>query len=88
MSDKREIKPDCFKDLDTVFPVKENGLRETPPYCMYECPFKTECLKAAMTTEKGMAVEEEILDRGTRAGVINFFERWSRKKQMHRRTGR
>lgn len=36
-----------------------------------------------MNTGQGMKVEEEILDRGEKAGAINFFERWSRKKQAY-----
>jgi hypothetical protein len=38
-----------------------------------------------MATKDGAKVEEEIIDRSAKAGVMNFFERWSRKKQVHRR---
>ena len=80
-----DSKPDCFGNLDKVFPMTESGLRQSPRACMETCPFKTRCLKKAMATAQAVKVEEEILERGTRSGAINFFERWSRKKQMHRR---
>ncbi len=77
--------PDCFGDLNTVFPMTENGLRQTPEDCYYHCPVKTRCLKRAMGTDKGVQVEEELIERSTQAGLMNFFERWSRKKQIHRK---
>jgi len=77
--------PECFGNLEKVFPMKENGLRETPKDCFFYCPVKTRCLQQAMATKDGLQVEEEILDRSTKAGAMGFFERWSRKKQAHRR---
>lgn len=77
--------PDCFGDLNKVFPMGENGLRETPEECFYHCPVKTRCLKRAMGTDKGVQVEEELIERSSKAGLMNFFERWSRKKQVHRK---
>ncbi len=76
-------KPDCFGILDKVFPMTEKGLRQTPDDCYYQCPVKTACLKQAMATKDGGQVEEEIIERSTKAGAMNFFERWSRKKQLH-----
>lgn len=84
---KNETKrPDCYGILDKVFPMKDNGLRQTPETCFYQCPVKTDCLRQAMATKDGVKVEEEIIERGSRTGAINFFERWSRKKQVHRKT--
>ncbi|MBF0376099.1 MAG: hypothetical protein HQK72_01310 [Desulfamplus sp.] len=60
------------------------GLRETPDNCMYLCAYKTACLKKAMSGSKGIDVREEILERGEKAGVIGFFERWSKKKALSR----
>ncbi len=77
-------KPDCYGDIKTVFPMGETNLRETPHYCRYKCLHKTDCLKNALLTSKGRGVEEELLKRGTKAGTIGFFERWSRKKQLNR----
>ncbi|MFH2090999.1 MAG: hypothetical protein ABIJ31_01400 [Pseudomonadota bacterium] len=78
-------KPDCYGCLEKVFPMTDSGLRQTPERCHVLCVLKTDCLKQAMTTKQGTQVEEEILERGSKAGVINFFERWSRKKQIHRK---
>ncbi|EIM64285.1 hypothetical protein [Desulfobacter postgatei] len=77
--------PDCFGDLEKVFPMGPNGLRETPEQCFYHCPVKTNCLQQAMATKNGIQVEEEVIERSSKAGAISFFERWSRKKQAYRR---
>ncbi len=76
--------PACFGDLDKVFPMTENGLRQTPDECMFSCDHKTACLKKAMTGKGGKNVQEEIIERGEKAGMIGFFERWSRKKRLSR----
>jgi hypothetical protein len=81
-------RPECFGILDQVFPMTDKGLRQTPDDCFYHCPVKTKCLKQAMATRDGVRLEEEIIQRGTRSGAVNFFERWSRKKQAHRRTNK
>jgi hypothetical protein len=77
--------PPCFGTLEKVFPMQENGLRQTPDDCYFHCPVKTRCLRRAMASKDGTRVEEEIIDRSERAGIMTFFERWSRKKQVHRR---
>jgi hypothetical protein len=77
-------RPYCFADLETVFPMQANGLRETPPACMV-CHCKTECLRAAMRGHGGETVEEERVDRAYRAGAMSFLDRWSRKKSLHRK---
>lgn len=84
MSDDKSL-PDCFGNLEKVFPMTRSGLRETPEDCFFHCPVKTRCLKQAMATKDGVKVEEEIIERGTKAGAMTFFERWSRKKQAHRK---
>ena len=83
--ENKDNKPECFGNLEKVFPMTDSGLRQTPDDCFYHCPVKTRCLQAAMGTKDGAKVEEEILERGSKSGVINFFERWSRKKQLHRK---
>ena len=75
-------RPDCFGNLDKVFPMTPRGLRETPDDCMYLCPCKTACLRSAMAGTQGVPVHEEIIERSEQAGMIGFFERWSRKKQL------
>ena len=74
MAEKSSLPP-CFGDLEKVFPMTETGLRQTPDDCFYHCPVKTRCLKQAMGTKDGAKVEEEIIERGSKSGVINFFER-------------
>ena len=76
--------PDCFGDLETVFPQRENGFRESPTTC-FECPHKTACLRAAMEALAGLKVREEQVDRAYDAGVIGFLKRWSQKKNLRRR---
>ncbi|CCK81660.1 MULTISPECIES: hypothetical protein [Desulfobacula] len=82
---KENDTPECFGILEKVFPMTDKGLRQTPDECFYHCPLKTNCLQHAMATKAGVQVEEEIIERGTQSGVMNFFERWSRKKQVHRK---
>ncbi|MFH2060698.1 MAG: hypothetical protein ABIJ59_17580 [Pseudomonadota bacterium] len=82
---EKNLKPDCFGHLDQVFPMTDSGLRETPEKCFEQCELKTDCLKYAMTTKQACQVEEEIIERGSKTGAINFFERWSRKKQVHKK---
>lgn len=84
--DKKNQIPNCFGDLEKVFPMTNKGLRQTPDDCFFHCPIKTKCLKKAMSGKKAIKVEEEIIDRRTKANKINFFERWSRKKQAYNKT--
>ena len=74
-------RPDCFGDLETVFPMGPDGFRESPPGCM-QCPHKTDCLRAAVTGKKGETVRREAIDRAYRSGTIGFLERWSRRKML------
>lgn len=83
--DKKEKRPECFGNLEKVFPMTDKGLRQTPDDCFFHCPVKTKCLQHAMATKDGIQVEEEIIERGTRSGAMNFFERWSRKKQLYKK---
>ncbi|MFK5954787.1 MAG: hypothetical protein QM498_17185 [Desulfobacterium sp.] len=78
-----ESLPECFGQLEKVFPMGSHGLRQTPEPCMC-CPHKTNCLRQAMSGTGGLNVREEMVVRGEKAGRIGFFERWSRKKKLHR----
>jgi ribosomal protein S27E len=73
--------PDCFGQLDIVFPKSKNGLRNTPKTCL-PCSHKTQCIRSAMEGAGGLKVREEMLDRAYSAGTISFFERWSKMKQI------
>lgn len=85
MNDSKDT-PECFGHLEKVFPLGPTGLRETPEDCFYHCPVKTRCLQQAMATKNGVTLEEEIIERSVKSGTMTFFERWSRKKQAHRRS--
>ena len=74
-------KPECFGRLEVVFPKGADGLRHSPQLCM-ACVFKTECLRAAMDKPEGLEVESERVDRAYESRTINFFQRWSKKKQL------
>ena len=84
MTEKDKEYPDCFGHLDTVFPKGEKGLRNTPEACL-ECLHKTECLRTAVEGTGGLKVREEFVDRAYGSGRIRFYERWSKKKDLHRR---
>jgi hypothetical protein len=73
--------PECFARLETVFPAGADGLRHTPRECL-GCETKTECLRAAVAGEQGLAVHEERLKRAYQAGNVGFFERWARQKTL------
>ena len=80
-------KPECFGQLELVFPKGADGLRHSPPLCM-ACVFKTECLRAAMQQPEWLEVESEKVDRAYESRAINFFQRWSKKKQLAKQKGR
>jgi hypothetical protein len=81
MTNRKEEYPYCYGILENVFPMGENGLRNTPESCM-TCRHKTECLREAMGKREGLKVKEEIVDRAYESGMIGFFSRWSRKKRL------
>lgn len=68
--------------MSRVFPREKDGDRSSPMACM-GCVFKTECLKEAMETQKGLRFREERLGRAQESGMMGFFERWSQKKSLH-----
>jgi hypothetical protein len=73
--------PPCYGDIETVFPMGEDGLRHSPESCM-PCSYKTECLRKAMANKGGVTVKEEMVDRAYATGNVGFFERWCRKKAL------
>jgi len=75
---------DCFGILDKVFPVGDKGLREIVPEC-FHCPERLTCLKAALSTNEGLEMRVEILDRASDSGMIGKLRRWSQKKALSRR---
>jgi hypothetical protein len=73
----------CFGILDEVFPMGPEGLREVVPAC-FECPDKTDCLKAALNTEKGVELRSQILERTPATGFVGRLRRWSERKSLSR----
>ncbi|MDJ0814956.1 MAG: hypothetical protein QNJ58_02090 [Desulfobacterales bacterium] len=84
MSQSKNTRPDCFGDLEIVFPLAEDGLRHTPAPCL-QCAYKTECLRNGLKGDGGLKVREEKLERSYDSGMIGFMERWSKKKALERR---
>ena len=80
---KKKKTPKCFAQLETVFPMGKDGLRNTPASCL-ACLHKTECLRAAVQGRDGLKVQEERIDRAYNSGMIGFLERWSKKKAIDR----
>jgi hypothetical protein len=78
-------KPECFGDIDSVFPMTENGYRESPENCIKNCSFKRECIVKALESDKGIDKKSEMLDDAYEAGNINFFARWAKKKSLENR---
>jgi hypothetical protein len=76
-------RPECYGNLDVVFPLRSDGLRVTPISCL-QCVHKTQCLRTAMGRKQGLTVREEMIERAYRGGMMGFFQRWSQKKSLHR----
>jgi hypothetical protein len=76
--------PECFGELNTVFPKGDDDLRHTPESCM-QCPVKTGCLREAMAGLDGLRAREEFTDRAYKSGRIGFMQRWIRKKEFNRK---
>ena len=76
-------KKNCYGILNKVFPPGEQGLREITPEC-FQCKDRTLCLKAALSTEDGIEMRREILDRAANQGIIGRLQRWSQKKNLSR----
>ncbi len=77
-------RPECFGQLDTVFPMGEDGLRHSPETCL-KCLHKTDCLRTGLKGKSGLKVHEEHVARSYDSGMIGFVERWSKKKAIDRR---
>ena len=78
MTKNRHKLPSCFGELEVVFPIGENDLRQTPDGCM-ACLYTNACLKSALNGADGLKVREEFVDRAYASGMISFLERWSTK---------
>ena len=73
----------CFGVLDKVFPKGKEGLREVVPAC-FQCPERTPCLRAALSTKEGLEMRAKNLERVEEGGWIGGLKRWSLKKALSR----
>lgn len=78
-----EERPHCFGNMEIVFPKGRDGLRHSPESCML-CHCKTDCMRTALHGSSGSKIQEEKVDRAYNSGMMGFFERWSKKKAIHR----
>lgn len=85
MTDHDEDNPACYGDLDQVFPLGKDNLRHSPESCMV-CFYKTDCLRTALKGPGGIVARKEMTNRAYAGGSIGFFERWSRRKALDRRS--
>ncbi len=86
MTQNHKKRPECFGQLDIVFPMGEDGLRHSPDTCL-ACQHKTDCLRTGLKGKDGLAVHEEHIHRSYDSGMIGFAQRWSRKKAIDRCRG-
>ncbi|MBW1888364.1 MAG: hypothetical protein JRI52_08460 [Deltaproteobacteria bacterium] len=77
------VKKDCFGILAKVFPLGEKGFREIVPAC-FDCSERIPCLKAALSTNEGLEMKAETLERAKASGLIGRLQRWSQKKELGR----
>ena len=75
-------RPECVGNLDTVFPLGEEGIRTSPPKCM-KCPLVKSCIQTAMKGPQGLKLQEARIDQAYEYGLIGTLERWSKKKLIH-----
>ena len=84
MVDDKANRPDCFAQLDIVFPMGDEGIRTTPLECM-KCSLVKSCIQAAMLSTEGLRLEEKRVDRAYEYGLIGRLECWSKKKLIHQK---
>ena len=84
MLDDNADQPECFGQLNIVFPMGEEGIRTTPPECM-KCSLVKSCIQGAMRSAEGLRLEEERVDRAYEYGLIGRLDCWSKKKLIHQK---
>lgn len=73
--------PECFGNLEKVFPLGNDGLRQTPDLCM-ACGHKTPCLRKALVAGGAARIRFERIEQEEGGG--GFFRRWSARKHYFR----
>jgi hypothetical protein len=79
--------PECFGQIDRVFPMGPDGLREVSAEC-WPCPQRVDCLRRAVASPEGddaLTGEMAKREQDHTGGVTGFFKRWSRLKSHQRR---
>lgn len=80
-------RPACYGELETVFPMGAEGLREVRESCQ-GCGHKVACLRQAVSAKPAQReLEEERQGREEDGGVSGFIRRWARLKDHSRREG-
>lgn len=82
--------PDCFGDIERVFPVGQDGHREVSPDC-WPCGERIECLRQAVASRQGkdaLVIERARREEESIGGAAGFFKRWSLLKAHNRRKER
>lgn len=78
-------RPDCYGDIAVVFPVGPDGLRASPPDCL-ACAWKTDCLRTAITTPQGAAVDRGgVIPGSPSRKAMKGLRRWSALKAQRQR---
>ncbi len=75
--------PQCYGQLEKVFPMSQEGMREVRDLC-WNCALRVDCLRQAMADpQQHRAVSEERAARDSApvGGVAGFLQRWSRLKR-------
>ena len=86
MNSSGSTQKNCFADLETVFPLGRDGLREVSPDC-WPCPQRVECLRQAIAGKQaGRTLAEELEQRRPAEGLLGFARRWSRLKSRQEGT--
>ncbi len=73
--------PECFGDLKKVFPLGDDGLRQTPDLCL-ACNHKTDCLRKALVNGGAARIRFERIEQ--EEGSSGFLRRWSARKHYFR----
>ena len=84
-----QARPACFGDMEKVFPLGADGLREVPPDC-WDCGQRVDCLKASVSSpgaRQDMGEEMARREQDMTGGFSGFLRRWSRLKSQSRGEG-
>ncbi|HDI78290.1 MAG TPA: hypothetical protein ENF54_01475 [Desulfobacteraceae bacterium] len=73
----------CFGNLNRVFPIGRDGLREVPKECL-DCEERVQCMKTALNSPEGIRYKEELIRRRGENSIWDRLKRWSYRKTLHR----